>query len=135
MDYSPWSSKNLIDRNQLKKFLQVGVDVTYMHTNFGGHDLSSSEILLLSKMAKFPFRPMDYSPWSSKNHQLCALLRYPLSLSLSLPIHIFASADTVYVLVFLMIATNLHSTQVSKSLDTLVNCCMQCALRYIIVYL
>ena len=58
-----------------------------------------------------------------------------LSLPLSLPIHIFASADTVYVLVFLMIATNLHSTQVSKSLDTLVNCCMQCALRYIIVYL
>ena len=26
-----------------------------------------SEIPLLSKMAKFPFRPMDYSPWSSKN--------------------------------------------------------------------
>ena len=24
-----------------------------------------SEILVLSKMAKFPFRPMDYSPWSS----------------------------------------------------------------------
>ena len=40
MDYSPWSSKNLIDRNQLKKFMQVGVDVTYMHTNFGGRDLS-----------------------------------------------------------------------------------------------
>ena len=39
--YSPWSSKNLIDRNQLKKFMQVGVDVTYMHTNFGEHDLSS----------------------------------------------------------------------------------------------
>ena len=27
MDYSPWSSKNLIDRNQLKKFIKVGVDV------------------------------------------------------------------------------------------------------------
>ena len=27
MDYSPWSSKNLIDRNQLKKFMQVGIDV------------------------------------------------------------------------------------------------------------
>ena len=40
MDYSPWSSKNLIDRNRLKKFMQVGVDVTYMHTNFGGCDLS-----------------------------------------------------------------------------------------------
>ena len=40
MDYSPWSSKNLIDRNWLKKFMQVGVDVTCIYTNFGGHDLS-----------------------------------------------------------------------------------------------
>ena len=38
MDYSPWSSKNLIDRNRLKKFMQVGIDVKYMHTNFGGYD-------------------------------------------------------------------------------------------------
>ena len=36
MDYSPWSSKNLIDRNWLKKFMQIGVDVTCMYTNFGG---------------------------------------------------------------------------------------------------
>ena len=36
MDYSPWSSKNLIDQNRLKKITQVGVDVTYIHTNFGG---------------------------------------------------------------------------------------------------
>ena len=36
MDYSPWSSKNLIDRNRLKKFMQVVVDVKYMQTNFGG---------------------------------------------------------------------------------------------------
>ena len=40
MDYSPWSSKNLMDRNWLRKFMQVGVDVTYMHTNFGGCGLS-----------------------------------------------------------------------------------------------
>ena len=40
MDYSPWSSKNLIDRNRLKKFMQVDVDVTCMYTNFGGCDLS-----------------------------------------------------------------------------------------------
>ena len=38
--YSPWSSKNLIYRNQLKKFMQVGIDVTCMHTNFGGCGLS-----------------------------------------------------------------------------------------------
>ena len=36
MDYSPWSSENLIDRNRFKKFMQVGVDVTCMYTNFGG---------------------------------------------------------------------------------------------------
>ena len=36
MDYSPWSSKNSIDRNWLKKFMQVGIDVKCMHTNFGG---------------------------------------------------------------------------------------------------
>ena len=39
--YSPWSSKNSIDRNRLKKFMQVGIDVMCMHTNFGGRDLSS----------------------------------------------------------------------------------------------
>ena len=40
MGYSPWSSKNLIDQNWLKKFMQIGMDVTCMHTNFGGRDLS-----------------------------------------------------------------------------------------------
>ena len=41
MDYSPWSSKNLIDRNRLKKFMQVGVNVTCMYTNFGGCSFSN----------------------------------------------------------------------------------------------
>ena len=40
MDYSPWSSKNLINRNQLKKFIQVDVDVTCLYTDFGGRDFS-----------------------------------------------------------------------------------------------
>ena len=40
MDYSPWSSKNLIDRNRLRKFMQVGIDVKCMYTNFGGRGLS-----------------------------------------------------------------------------------------------
>ena len=40
MDYSPWSSKNLIDRNRFKKFMQVGIDVTCMYTHFDGHSLS-----------------------------------------------------------------------------------------------
>ena len=40
MDYSPWSRKNSIDRNRLKNFMQVGIDVKCMHTNFGGRGLS-----------------------------------------------------------------------------------------------
>ena len=40
MGYSPWSSKNLIDRNRPKKVMQIRMDVTCMHTNFGGRDLS-----------------------------------------------------------------------------------------------
>ena len=56
MDYSPWSSENLIDRNQLKKFMQVGIDVKCMHTNFGGRGLFGfgDKISLLSiKVEKF----------------------------------------------------------------------------------
>ena len=40
MDYSPWLWKKVIDQNRLKIFLQVGVDVMCMHTNFGGRGLS-----------------------------------------------------------------------------------------------
>ena len=41
MDYSPWSSKNLIDRNRLEKLMQVKIDELCMCTNFGGCCLSS----------------------------------------------------------------------------------------------
>ena len=34
------SSQNLIDWNRLKKFMQVGIDVTCMHIDFGGCGLS-----------------------------------------------------------------------------------------------
>ena len=40
MDYSPWSPKNLIDWNWLKKFMQVEVDEVCMYTDFGESDLS-----------------------------------------------------------------------------------------------
>ena len=41
MDYSPWSSKNLIDWNWLKQFMLVGIDVKCMYTDFGGRGLSA----------------------------------------------------------------------------------------------
>ena len=41
MDYSPWSSKNLIDRNRLKKFMQIRIDELCICTNIGERDLSS----------------------------------------------------------------------------------------------
>ena len=56
MDYSPWSSKNLINRNRLKKFMQVGIDVTCMHTNFGGRGLSGfGDKITFQKQPNFPF--------------------------------------------------------------------------------
>ena len=60
MDYSPWSSKNLMDQNWLKKIVQVGVDVTYMLTNFGECDLSGFGDNATFKNGKFPFPTMDY---------------------------------------------------------------------------
>ena len=53
MDYSPWSSKNLIDQNRLKKFMQIGMDVTCMHTNFGGRDISSFRDIVTLKNSQF----------------------------------------------------------------------------------
>ena len=53
MDYSPWSSKNLIDRNWLKKFMHVGIDEICMCTNFGGRDLSSFGDIATSKNGHF----------------------------------------------------------------------------------
>ena len=65
MDYSPWSSKNLIYRNRLKKFMQVEVNVTCIYTSFGGRGLSDfGDMATFQKQPNFPF--MDYSPWSSK---------------------------------------------------------------------
>ena len=66
--YSPWSSKNLIDRNRLKKFMQVGIDVTCMHTNFDGRDFSSFGDIATFKNGQIcPSDHGYYSPWSSKN--------------------------------------------------------------------
>ena len=65
MDYSPRSSKNLIDRNWLKKFMQVCVDVTCMYTNFFGRDLSSFGDTATLKNDQISLS--DHGLWSSKN--------------------------------------------------------------------
>ena len=36
----PWSSKNLINQNWIKKFMQVSIDATCIYTEFGGRGLS-----------------------------------------------------------------------------------------------
>ena len=53
MGYSPWSSKNLIDQNRPKKFMQIGMDVTCMHTNFGGRNLFSFGDIATLKNGQF----------------------------------------------------------------------------------
>ena len=48
--------------------MQICVDVTCMYTNFGGRGLYSFGDIATFKNGQIsPFRPMDYSPWSSKN--------------------------------------------------------------------
>ena len=56
MDYSPWSSKNLINRNRLKKFMPVGVDVACMYTNFG-----ECGLLIFGDIATFKNRQISLS--------------------------------------------------------------------------
>ena len=56
MDYSPWSLKNLINRNRLKKFMPVGIDVKCMHTNFGGRgSFGFGDMATSQKRPNFPF--------------------------------------------------------------------------------
>ena len=56
MDYSPWSPKKLIDQNWLKKFMQVGIDVKCMYTNFGGCGLYGfGDTWYSQKRPNFPF--------------------------------------------------------------------------------
>ena len=75
MDYSPWSSKNLIDWNRFKKFKQVGVNVTCMYTNFGEHSFFNFGDIATFKNGQFSLPTKDYSPWSSKNLIDCNWLR------------------------------------------------------------
>ena len=49
MDYSPWSSKKLINRNRLKKFMQVGIDVKCMYTSFSGRGPSGFGVIATFK--------------------------------------------------------------------------------------
>ena len=66
--YSPWSSKNLIDRNRLNKFMQVGIDVKFMHTDFGGCGFFGfGDMATFQKRPIFLFGAWAISPWSSKN--------------------------------------------------------------------
>ena len=54
--YGPWSWKNLIDRNRLKKLMQVGIDNTCMHISFGGCDLFGfGDMATFQKRPNFPF--------------------------------------------------------------------------------
>ena len=59
MDYSPWSSKILINQNWMNKFMQVGMMSHACTPILVGLASLVLEILLLSKRAKFPFWTMD----------------------------------------------------------------------------
>ena len=55
--YSPLKWKNSIDWNQLKKFMQVGINVTCMYISFGGRGFSGfGDMAIFQKQPNFPFR-------------------------------------------------------------------------------
>ena len=54
--YSPWSWRNLIDRNRLRKFMQVRVDIECMRTDFGGCGFFGfGAMATFQKRPNFPF--------------------------------------------------------------------------------
>ena len=54
--FCPWTLKNLINQNWLKKFMQVEIDVKCMHTDFSGCDPSSfGDMATFQKRPNFPF--------------------------------------------------------------------------------
>ena len=67
MDYSPWSAKNLINQNRLKKFMQVGIDVTCILTNFGGCRLSGFGDIAAFKNGQFSLSDHGLQSMVSKN--------------------------------------------------------------------
>ena len=49
--------EKLINQNRLKKFMQVGVNVTCMYISFGGRGLSGfGDMATFQKWPNFPFR-------------------------------------------------------------------------------
>ena len=66
MDYSPWSSKNLVDQNWLKKFMLIGIDVKCRHTSFGGCGSSCFGDIAF-KIGQIFLLDHGLSPRSSKN--------------------------------------------------------------------
>ena len=68
--YCPKKWKNLIDRNRLKKFMQVGVDVTCMHTSSGRRDPSGfGDMATFQKQPNFPFGAWTISMVIVHGHQ------------------------------------------------------------------
>ena len=65
--YSPWGSKNLIYWNRLNKFMQVGVNVTCMYTNFGGCSPFGFGDFSTFKNGQISLSDHGLYPWSAKN--------------------------------------------------------------------
>ena len=53
--HTHFNIKNRIKENQLKKFMQVGVDVKFMHTKFGGHGLFGFGDIATFKISQISF--------------------------------------------------------------------------------
>ena len=95
MDYSPWSSKNSIDRNRLKNFIQVRIDELCMCTNFGGCGLSGFGVMA-------PFCLPSKGPLTL--YPIVIFVLYPIVIFVLYPIVIFV----LYPIVMFCIISHSH---------------------------
>ena len=58
--YSQWPSENLIVWNWLKKFIQVWIDVKFMHTKFGECGFFGFGDIVTFKNGQISLSTMDY---------------------------------------------------------------------------
>ena len=80
MDYSPWSSKNLIHQNRLNKFMQIGVDVKCMYIDFGWRGLSGFGDTATSEMAKISLWTMDYIVHGGQKNESLNYIKFTISI-------------------------------------------------------
>ena len=78
--FGPWSSKNLIHRNRLNKFMQIGFYVKCMYIDFGWRGLSCFGDTATSETAKISLWTMDYIVHGGQTIESLNYIKFTISI-------------------------------------------------------